>query len=223
MKKIIGILAVLFALTCSAFAGTKGVMLRENGPLWALTSDGTMRWESKSGCVELPAGTVVDVVSEDIVVATMVTYDGTTYPNIQFYKVKYKNKELYARTSQFAIGSNVTVIASDTVLFTKPQLQSFRNALIEAGSIVVIGNSVTAQNINFTEITFFDTLAYENKTRYVVNSAISQYGDDLKAIQLYNKAIANKDDPIRNEFLSSAMSLNTSSEISDMISEEYYK
>lgn len=219
MKK--GILSILAAaIFCSGiFASpSKVIMLRENGPLRVEEGSNGVKW-SKT----VNAGTELDLVSDKIIKKNLVTTD-KTYPDVDFYTVKYKDEKYYVQVSEVAVADSPAVICEDAVLFTRPNLATFRNALLEAGTIVAVGKKVNSCGIDFAEVSFFDSNDGIKRTRYVEYGKLSESDKDVKAILMVQTALQIKDKDLMNETLNNARRINTSEQVSyyieDLIAEK---
>lgn len=187
------------------------IALRDNTPLRTDNGNGGVEW-----AVEVLAGQKLELLDTEPVQMDLVTSTETT-PSIAFYKVRYQGKNYFIRTSEAAPASQAAVITEDAVLFTRPRLSDFRNALLEAGSIIVAGNQVSHAGIDFTEVFFFDTAAWQIRSRYVIADMISAADSDVEAIQLLQKATTMQDKGVQQELLHSAMNLNTSEKITELV------
>lgn len=221
MKKIIILLSTLLICTVSLFAKNEGTVLQNDAVLWAKGSDGVMAWDSKSSAY-IPAGTILEYVSDTVIVADLKTSQGTD-KNIKFINVKHNGKSLYILANRFSLGNKVSVITKESVLFTKATLQSFRNSYLEAGTIVVNLGDYSSPVCNFTKVEFYDKDAYTIRTRYVLDTNLSNDKNDIKAMQILTKIAATKDDTMKQELASSALNLSTSSFIRPIVQKEYNK
>lgn len=204
--------ALGLSLILGAFAMAQTVVaLRDNTPLRSDNGKGGVEW-----ALEILAGQKLELLDTTPVQMDLVTSSETT-PNVDFYKVRHQGKNYFIRTSEATQASQAAVITQDAVLFTRPRLSDFRNALLEAGSIVVAGNQVTHAGIDFTEVFFFDTAAWQIRSRYVVTDMVSKANSDVEAVQLLQKASTMKDKGVQQELLHSAMNLNTSSGIKQLV------
>ncbi len=218
MKKI-SILLFLFILTgVSLFAASSKVfMLRDNGPLRIENDTNGVEWAAT-----VRAGTELELESDKLVKKDLIT-SKETYPDVDFYKVKYQDKIYYVQESDVEPAEKLSVIQKDTVLFSRPTLSSFRNALLETGSFVVTGKTVTEFSKSFTEITFYDTIDYVKRTRYVSSNDISNSDKDIKAIILLENARVTESEDLQKELLDNAKSMKTSEIISNYINSEIAK
>lgn len=210
MNKFFAALGLSLILGSLVMAQTV-VALRDNTPLRSDNGKGGVEW-----ALEILAGQKLELLDTTPVQMDLVTSSETT-PNVDFYKVRYQGKNYFIRTSEATPASQAAVITQDAVLFTRPRLSDFRNALLEVGSIVVAGNQVTHAGIDFTEVFFFDTAAWHIRSRYVVTDMVSKSNSDVEAVQLLQKASAMKDKGVQQELVHSAMNLNTSSEIEKLV------
>lgn len=210
MNKFFAALGLSLILGAFVMAQTV-VALRDNTPLRSDNGKGGVEW-----ALEILAGQKLELLDTTPVQMDLVTSSETT-PNVDFYKVRHQGKNYFIRTSEATPASQAAVITQDAVLFTRPRLSDFRNALLEVGSIVVAGNQVTHAGIDFTEVFFFDTAAWQIRSRYVVTDMVSKSNSDVEAVQLLQKASTMKDKGVQQELVHSAMNLNTSSEIEKLV------
>ena len=217
MKKFLIILiSVLF--TADIFgASAKLLMLRDNGPLRIENDSNGVEWAET-----VRAGTELELESSEIVIKDLVT-SSKTYNDVKFYKVKYNKKTYFVQESDAEICDSASVIQKDALLFSRPTLYSFRNAILETGSFVVTGDTVKEFNNSFVKITFYDTNDGIKRTRYVYSNTISNSDKDVKAILLLEKGKAAENEDLQKEFLDNAKSMKTSSLISTYISNEISK
>lgn len=222
MKKLIAYISFAL-LAASAFAKTTGFMLRPNGPLREDKGKGGVEWATT-----VPEGTELTIEDENPVLLTLIT-EKERFDNIKFYKVSYDKKTYYARESEVALGKSVTVILSDTTLFSKPAISSFLNAQIEKASLVVAGEKSKTADIDFTEIQYWSGSASEIRKRYVFSEKVSENKKDLEAVRVVDTALAlkNKDSEkeraMKQELFKNAKKLNTSDEITEYVQAEYDK
>lgn len=187
------------------------VALRDNTPLRSDNGKGGVVW-----ALEVLAGQKLELLDSAPVKMNLVTTSETT-PDVEFYRVRHQGKDYFVRASEAAPASQAAVIVEDAVLFTRPRLSDFRNALLEAGSIVVTGTQVSHTGVDFVEVFFFDTAAWQIRSRYVVSSMVSSAQSDVEAVQLLQKAATMKDREVQQELLHSAMNLNTSMGIKTLV------
>ncbi len=223
MKKLI-IFTIFSFLSLALFAKSKGYMLRDNGALRVDNGKGGVEYST-----DVPAGTELEVLSDEPVVFDLVT-KSETYPKLKFYQVSYEKKTYYVRESEMALGSQLSVILDDTTIFTKPQISSFINAVLERGTLVVVGSQTKSIGAyTFTEVQYYSTSASVVRTRYILNDKISTNKNDVTAVKIVDKvsSISNsdkvKEKAMKMELFNNAMKLDTSYQISDYISEEYQK
>lgn len=222
MKKSL-IYIALALLAGNAFAKTTGFMMRNNGPLRVDNGNGGVEWATT-----VPAGTKLTVESEEPVVFTLIT-EKEKIPDIKFYKVTYDKKTYYARDCEVALGSDLSVILSNTAIFTKPAISSFLNAQLEQGSLVVMGQIQEYAGTGFTEVQYWSSSANSIRTRYVFSDKVSSNKNDLEAIRTVDVALAlkNKDAvkerQMKKELFANAKKLNTSEAITEYIQTEYDK
>lgn len=219
MKKISIVLALLMICSAGLFAKSEGTVLQNNATLWQKGDDGVMAWGKDSASVA--AGTLlefeVDVVSAPLKTSTK------TYDSVDFYNVIYEGKSLYIQANRFSPGNAVSVITKNSTLYSKPAVNTFRNAYIEPGTFVVYYGSYDSPLCTFAKIEFFDEDAYTIRTRYVQKKNVSDSKADVKAIQIINKLAEAKDEKIRQELINSAAGLSTSDGIKAIVDEEYNK
>ena len=187
------------------------VALRDNTPLRSDNGKGGVVW-----ALEVLAGQKLELLDPVPVKMNLVTTSETT-PDVEFYRVRHQGKDYFVRASEAAPAAQAAVIVEDAVLFTRPRISDFRNALLEAGSIVVMGNQVSHTGVDFVEVFFFDTAAWQIRSRYVVSLMVSSARGDVEAVQLLHKAAAMKDTEVQQELLHSAMNLNTTMGIKTLV------
>lgn len=187
------------------------VALRDNTPLRSDNGKGGVVW-----ALEVLAGQKLELLDPVPVRMNLVTTSETT-PDVEFYRVRHQGKDYFVRASEAAPAAHAAVIVEDAVLFTRPRISDFRNALLEAGSIVVTGNQVSHTGVDFVEVFFFDTAAWQIRSRYVVSPMVSSARGDVEAVQLLQKAAAMKDTEVQQELLHSAMNLNTTMGIKTLV------
>lgn len=211
MKKVL-ISIFLCVLSISVFAQSV-IVLKDNASL--RTDNG------KGGTVyamEILSGIKMELISPEPVKKDLVTSKEIT-PDISFYHVKYQGKEYYIRESEATIGSTVGVIIENSVLFTYPTLDSFRNAYLEPGTIISCGKTVESKGLSFMEIEFYDTTAWTKRTRYILKEGYSSNSADIDAIQLVQKVLTLSDKNLQKQLLNDAMSLNVCTEVLNIIKE----
>ena len=211
MKKVL-ISIFLCVLSISVFAQSV-IVLKDNA---------TLRTDNGKGgtvyAMEVPSGIKMELLSPAPVKKDLVTSKETT-PDISFYHVKYQGKEYYIRESEATIGSTVGVIIENSVLFTYPTLDSFRNAYLEPGTIISCGKTVESKGLSFMEIEFYDTTAWTKRTRYILREGYSTNSADIDAIQLVQKVLTLSDKNLQKQLLNDAMSLNVCTEVLNIINE----
>lgn len=195
----------------SLVAAQSVVALRDNTPLRSDNGKGGVVW-----ALEVLAGQKLELLDPVPVRMNLVTTSETT-PDVEFYRVRHQGKDYFVRASEAAPAAQAAVIVEDAVLFTRPRISDFRNALLEAGSIVVTGNQVSHTGVDFVEVFFFDTAAWQIRSRYVVSPMVSSARGDVEAVQLLQKAAAMKDTEVQQELLHSAMNLNTTMGIKTLV------
>lgn len=211
MKKVL-ISIFLCVLSISVFAQSV-IVLKDNASL--RTDNG------KGGTVyamEILSGIKMELISPEPVKKDLVTSKEIT-PDISFYHVKYQGKEYYIRESEATVGSSVGVIIENSVLFTYPTLDSFRNAYLEPGTIISCGKTVESKGLSFMEIEFYDTTAWTKRTRYILKEGYSSNSADIDAIQLVQKVLTLSDKNLQKQLLNDAMSLNVCTEVLNIIKE----
>lgn len=211
MKKVL-ISIFLCVLSISVFAQSV-IVLKDNASL--RTDNG------KGGTVyamEILSGIKMELLSPEPVKKDLVTSKEIT-PDISFYHVKYQGKEYYIRESEATVGSSVGVIIENSVLFTYPTLDSFRNAYLEPGTIISCGKTVESKGLSFMEIEFYDTTAWTKRTRYILKEGYSSNSADIDAVQLVQKVLTLSDKNLQKQLLNDAMSLNVCTEVLNIIKE----
>ena len=208
MKKTV-ILAILAAsLSSLCFAKPSVIMMRNNGPLRSDNGKGGVEW-----ALEVPEGTVLELADKKVQIKDLVTSKGVT-KNVSFYKVNYNGKAYYANASEVAPDGKVAVLTSDSGLYTRPRYTSFRNAALDAGTIVIVYPDQEVQDFaTFSKISVMDTNRGVVIMRYVLKHKLSSSSNDVKAVRILQKAESEKDETIKNELLKAAAELNTSSQI----------
>lgn len=198
--------------TVLASAETRGIMLRNGGSLKKQTNLG-MEWAA-----EIPVGTEFEVLSQTPVKADWV-WKGGSSKDRTFYKVRYQGKDYFVLTNECAvIEQDVGVITSDAVLYDKGRVSSFRNAVLERGTLVAFtGATATVMETHLYLIKFYDASASVVRERWVWEEKISMKKDDVKAAQLVELAKTVKDDDMKREYLSLASGLSVSSPIREYI------
>ena len=212
MKKTFIFILSTFILCSQIFAEPlKVIMLRDNGPLRVEEGNSGVKWAQT-----ISAGTELELVSEKTVTKNLITTD-KTYPDVDFYIVKYKDNKYYVQVSEVGLAPNAAVMCQESVLFTKPSLAYFRNAILEPGTIVAVGKRVKVDDLNFAEVSFFDTNDGIKRTRYVMANAVSENEKDVKAILMVQAALAIKDETLRNETLNNAQRIKTTDYVTEYI------
>lgn len=209
MKKFF--LSLIISLIAISAFGETVTVLRNDAPLRTENKTGGVEW-----AMSIPAGISLTLVSKEPVLKDLVTSKETT-PDVSFYYVEYEGKNYYINANEVSLGSTPTVIIKDTVLFSKPRLNCFRNALVEKGTIISFLGTYSSYGINFAEIELFDETSWTKKTRYILLNTYSTHKDDISAIILINKVLTLKDKDLQKELLSSAKSLSLSNEISELL------
>ena len=217
MKKILIVLISVLLTTNMFAASSKLLMLRDDGPLRTENASNGVEWAET-----VRAGTELDLESSEIIIKDLVT-SSKTYKDVKFYKVKYNKNIYFVQESDAEICSAPSVIQQDALLFTKPTLYSFRNAILETGTFVVTGDTVKEFNNTFIKITFYDTNDGIKRSRYVYANTVSNSEKDVKAVLLLEKGKAAKNEDLQKEFLDNAKAMKTSNLIADYIAREVSK
>ncbi|MBP5519502.1 MAG: SH3 domain-containing protein [Treponema sp.] len=218
MKKTLILFTAILLFTVNTFAASsKLIMLRDNGPLRRANETNGVEWATS-----VKAGTELDLESTQIFVKDLVTAS-KTYKDVKFYKVKYNKNTYYVQESDAEPSNSVSVIQKDALLFSKPTLSSFRNAVLETGTLCVAQESVAEFNTTFVKIAFYDTNDGLKRIRYVNSENISNSDKDVKAVILLENARANESEDLKKEFLNNASSMKTSPLISEYIRVETAK
>lgn len=187
-------------------------MLRNGGSLKKQTNLG-MEWAA-----EIPVGTEFEILSQEPVKADWV-WKGGSSKDRTFYKVRYQGKDYFVLTNECAvIEQGVGVITRDAVLYDKGRVSSFRNAIIERGTLFAF-TGATALDRHLYQIEFYDAAAGVIRSRWVWDKKISMEKNDVKAAQLVKLAQTAKDDDMKREYLSLASGLSVSRSIKDYIVE----
>lgn len=190
-----------------------GTMLRNGGSLKKQTASG-MEWAA-----EIPVGAEFEILSQEPVTADWV-WKGGSSKDRTFYKVRYQGKDYFVLTNECTIGGQCAVIVGDTVLYDKDRFSTFRNELLERGTLVVCtGRMSDSLNTYLREIMFYDPNASVIRTRWIWGANSSTLKDDVKAAQLVKLAQTTKDDDMRREYLSLASGLSVSRAIHEYIVE----
>lgn len=206
MKKITIFLSLVTLIATTLFSNPQKLfMLRDNGPLRKSNDSNGVEWYKS-----VRAGTELELLSSELVVKNLVT-SSKTYENLSFYEVKYNDEVLYVQETDAEPSEKLSVIQSDTLLFTYPSLASFRNAILETGSFIIKGDvySQLGSGISFRKIIFYDTINNIKRIRYVNQTDISDSEKDIKAVLLLENAKAENDDALKEEFLKNAISIKT--------------
>ena len=219
MKKTLIIVTSLLLAANAFAASSKILMLRDNGPLRKANDSNGVEWAET-----VPAGTELELESKEIVTKDLIT-SKQTYPDVKFFKVKYNKNTYYVQESDAEPCDSASVIQEDTLLFSRPTLSAFRNAMLETGTLVVVDNSdtVTEFNNKFVKITFYDTNDGIKRSRYVNTDAISTSDKDVKAVIILEKARKTENEDLKKELLDNAASMKTTALISDYIKKQTAK
>ncbi len=195
-----------------ASAQTHGFMLRSGGSLKKQTDSG-MEWAA-----EIPVGAEFEILSAEPVTADYV-WKGGSSKDRTFHKVRYQGKEYFMLTNECAIGERCSVITQDAVLYDKERVSTFRNAVLERGTLVVCTGRNSSRAPILRETQFYDSNAAVVRIRWVWDKKISDSKDDAKAAQLVELARLAKDDDMKREYLSLASGLSVSRDIHEYIDE----
>lgn len=214
MRKNILFISILLLSAALYAAPAKLIMLRDNGPLRKANNSNGVEWDTT-----VRAGTELELTTTDLVIKDLVT-SSKTYKDVKFYEVKYKKNTYYVQESDAEVAAAAAVIQSDTVLFTRPTLSSFRNAVLETGTLVVAGDAYTEFNKTFCKVVFYDTIDGLKRTRYVNKNDISYSDKDVKAVMLLENARTTENEDLKNELLNNAKSMKTSILIEAYITKE---
>ncbi|MBO4532465.1 MAG: SH3 domain-containing protein [Treponema sp.] len=218
MKKL-SVLFTLIILTVSGLfaAPSKIIMLRDNGPLRKANDSNGVEWSET-----VRAGTELELASSQTVIKDLVT-SSKTYTDVEFYEVKYNKNTYYVQLTDAEPADGASVIQEDAVLFTRPTLKAFRNAMLETGTFVVAGDTTKEMNITYRKIIFYDTNEGVKRTRYVNSENISSSDKDVKAVILLETARATQNEELQKELLNNAKSIKTSILIEGYITREINK
>lgn len=215
MKRLICLAVCTVLCLCATFlasASDRGIMLRNGGSLKKQTSLG-MEWAA-----EIPLGTEFEILSHEPVKADWV-WKGGSSKDRTFYKLRYQGKDYFVLTNECAIIEQVVgVITRDAVLYDKGRVSSFRNAVLERGTLVV-PTGASGSDFHINEIKFYDAAASVVRTRWIWNEKLSVNKDDVKAAQLVALAKTVKDDDMKREYLSLASGLSVSEPIREYIAD----
>lgn len=220
MKKIFASIAICTLMLTALAAKPSVVVLRPTASLYVATDGNNVKWAS-----EVTAGTLLDGSSTESVTKNIVTKE-KTWNDVPFYAVTYEKKNYFIQTRDSSAVENATsaaVVVDAAVLFSKPHLATFRNALLEPGTIVSCDTDQSSTKAGFTKITFFDTDDIVRRTRYVLSESISNDTKDIKAIQLLEKARSIKDEGLKKEFLANAAKTAANAALSRYIAAETNK
>lgn len=220
MKKTLIIISTVLLIAANIFAApSKLLMLRDNGPLRKANDSNGVEWAET-----VAAGTELELESKELVTKDLIT-SSKTYSDVKFYKVNYNKNTYYVQESDAEPCDSASVLQSDALLFTRPTLSAFRNAVLETGTLVVADNSdtVTEFNSKFVKIYFYDTNDGLKRSRYVNSEKISSSEKDVKAIIILEKARNTENEDLKKELLDNAASMKTSSLISEYIQQQTVK
>ena len=198
MKKIFTFISVAVLALSGLCAKESVVVLRSTAALYEEKDSKTVKYAS-----DITAGTVLEKSGADVVAKDLYTRD-KTWKDVNFYAVKYNGNDYFIQIRDSAAvesADKVAVVTKDAVLFSKPHPATFRNAWIEPGTIVA---EVSNPSLIFTEVTFFDTDDGLRRTRFVTGDTLSYDSNDIKSIQLLEKARTMKDEGLQNDFLNNA-------------------
>lgn len=219
MKKTLIIVTSLLLAANAFAASSKILMLRDNGPLRKANDSNGVEWAET-----VPAGTELELESKEIVVKDLVTKK-ETYKDQKFFKVKYNKKTYYVQESDAEPCDSASVIQEDALLFSRPTLSSFRNAMLETGTLVVVDNNdtVTEFNNKFVKVSFYDTVDLIKRSRYVNAETISNSDKDVKAVIILEKAKNTENADLKKELLANAANMKTTALISEYIRKQTAK
>ena len=212
------VLLTSILLSVNVFAASsKILMLRDNGPLRKANDSNGVEWS-----ITVKAGTELELDSTEIFIKDLITQK-EVYKDVKFYKVKYNKNIYYVQESDAEPCTSASVIQKDTLLFGRPTLYSFRNAILETGTLVVAGETTTELGNEFTRVAFYDTQDGLKRIRYVLSDSISNSDKDVKAVILLEKGKSSDNADLQKEFLDNAKSMKTTPLIADYISNEIAK
>lgn len=199
MKKIFAFISVALLAIAGVCAKESVVVLRTPASLYEVKEGNTVKWAT-----EITAGTVLEKRGDDVAKMDIYTKE-KTWTGVEFYTVKYNGKDYFIQTRDSASiksADDVGVVTEKAVLFSKPHIAAFRNAWLEPGTIVAV---ISNQKLIFDEVVFFDTDDKVRRTRFVDGGKLSNDSNDIKAIQMLEKASSVKDEGLQNDFLNSAV------------------
>ncbi len=173
------ILFSLFSLSIFAEENTSGthtvaaVMMQEGGAIWMQNQNGIMMWNAS-----LPQGTKLEMYvsdqtdfqgnSQPLTVTAWTNSNGTSTKNT-FTKVRYQNSDFYVISNRLSQADQPGKISVACAVYTKLDFLSVKNKSLPKDTFVCIGNTFSvAENIDFTEITYFDSLNFSTITAYVL-------------------------------------------------------
>ena len=198
MKKIFAFISVAVLALLSVCAKESVVVLRAKSALYEAIDSQTVKFSD-----DIYAGTILDKQSNDVI--TMNIYSqGITGGGTDFYAVSYEGKDYFIPAcDSAAVGSvkNVGILTTNSVLFENPHPAFFKNSWLAGTTIVVI---LDTPNKTFSEVMFFDAHDDARDTKYVQTSKISKNTDDIKAIQLLEKARETEDKDLQKTLLDDA-------------------
>ena len=215
MRRIFSIFAA-FLISAACFSQTV-VILRDDGSLWKDNGKDGAEW-----AMRIPVGTEFEWKGTTVR-KTLVAEKNT--PNVEFYPVRYQDKDYFVRTSEAAEITGVrqiAVISSTATLFDKMLPSSFRNACLEQGTLVVSGERKKWMGeIEFAEIFFWDSAAWTVKSRFVQGKNVSVRGEDVRAVRFMERALSLTDDEIKREYASKAVDAASSAGIKSYVQKAY--
>ena len=224
MKKLNKILIFAFLSifgTANIFAIESAIMMREGGTLWRQNANGEIYWENKVSRT-VPAGTPIEIERDKAFSATYISSSGRN--TALFYPAKFDGNDFFVSATQVALGESTAAVISKATLYTFPKLSSFRNAVLDPGTLVVPGNDEITQNgIKFVQVQFFDTSAWIVKTRYVLASKLSYRTDDIEGARLLGVFYSSAAQSVKREMISTALDLKLSGELPELVEREYEK
>ncbi len=215
MKKSV-IISTLILTAASLFAETsKGIFLQDNGWLWSKKDDGVM-----TAKVKLSEGTEIEVYPE----SADFSYDGAAKgKTLNFTKVKYDSKEYWSISNRFILGKRLAVLTDDVAIYNTPHPADVRNAHLDKGSLVAIGDKVTSpvlSSLSFIEVSYYSASRYSVQTVYMKDSNYSALADDIMAFRTMARANELTVVDQKKTILESALKLNVSDEVKELIKEQ---
>lgn len=214
MKKTL-LVTLLFAALCS-FASADFYSLYDPSYIYVKDekNEGNIKWKD----------TVSAGISFDRVKGTYIPEKLNGKVNtkkLEYAKVEYKGKEAYILKSGLVESNGeVGVIKCDTLIYTWNNRSSFENAILKAGTLVVVENSLDSDT-KLHKITFYDDIVFwKMRSVYIDYEAVSINKDDCEAVKLAKLAKtkdAETEREIITKLLSTAEKKAKSSEISEFV------